>query len=260
MTDADETPIAFERRKRKPKMFKIQVINESTVIGPDAFATMVAACAAQLQEEVAQAHDLAPPTIEHVSSRGQLDPAAFKMHVVDDADSPGALGYHDVDEQGKPRGFVFAKTTIEAGEEVSVTLSHELIEMLLDRYCSTWVQAADGKMRAYEGCDAVEADRYPRKVGDDEVNVSNFLLPAYFAAQPVEGEQTDYLGKLGGKIAPAMTPGGYDIVVDTKGQPSQEFARHLAAMAPKLAERKRGTHSRTGRRLAQAARMAAAAG
>src|SRR4051794_19720455 len=51
---------------------------------------------------------------------------------LDDADQPGALAYHDLTPSGLPLSKVFVKTTINNGELVSVSASHELVEMLVD--------------------------------------------------------------------------------------------------------------------------------
>ena len=51
---------------------------------------------------------------------------------------------------------VFVKTTIAAGQKVSVTASHELLEMMIDPGAQLWAQNTDGKFYAYEMCDAVE--------------------------------------------------------------------------------------------------------
>lgn len=225
---------------------RIQVSNKSTVVGADEFLSMVEACAAQDRDDFSPAWGFVPATIE-ANLDGEEDAAAYQMLVVDTSDSPGALGYHDVDAQGKPRGYVFAKTTLDDGGKVSITLSHELMEMRLDPSCMLWSQTPDGNMRALEACDAVEADEYPKTVADAPVAVSNFLLPAYFMS-PATGAPTDYLDKLNRQIAPARTPGGYDIVVDTAGNPSQEFSDHAKTWSAGKAEMKGRSGSRTSRR------------
>ncbi len=239
--------------RSKHKMFKIVIINHATVVSPEKFATMVAACADQLRGEFSAAWDLVPCDVEILAHAQKPDPNAYQMVVTDTSDQPGALGYHDTDEQGKPRGFVFAKTTMDDGEEVSVTLSHELMEMRLDPLCATWVMAADGKMRAYEACDAVEDTSYAKQVGDETVNVSNFLLPSYFAGTRVAGMATDYLDKLKGAPAPARTSGGYDIEVDTTGNITQETRTAMEGLSAAKQARKEHGLSRTNRRIRQAA-------
>jgi hypothetical protein len=225
---------------------KIQIQNKSTAVGPAEFLSMVTACADQLRNEFSVAWDKVSPVVEACLD-GVEDASAYQMLITDTSTEPGALGFHDNDVQGKPRGFVFAKTTIENGGKVSVTLSHELMEMVLDPSCSLWHQTPDGNLRALEACDAVENDEYPKTVGDETVYLSNFLTPAYFMDTPI-GTPTDYLDKLNRQVAPARTPGGYDIVLDSAGQPSQEFSRHMASLSPAKAAMKAHTGSRTSRR------------
>lgn len=229
---------------------KFQIHNRSTVVPSDEFLDGVAACASQLQGEFAQAHEIAPPTVE---AGGDTDPQAIQAVVLDDSDSPGALGYHDVDAMGRPVVFVFAKTTIQDGGSWTVTLSHELCEAARDASCTLWCQTPDGRMRAYEMCDAVEADSYVKEIGGRAVQVSNFVTPEYFFATVPPGTRTDHMDTLKGQVAPARSPGGYDIVVDTAGQPSQEFSSHMASLSSHKLAMKRHPSSRTARRLAAAA-------
>lgn len=54
------------------------------------------------------------------------------LGIFDDSDVPGALGYHDVTNEGLPLGKVFAGTDIKYEANWTVALSHELLEMLAD--------------------------------------------------------------------------------------------------------------------------------
>src|SRR5258708_29519451 len=57
---------------------------------------------------------------------------AWAMVFLDNADQPGALAYHDLTPEGLPVSKVFVKTTIDDNQLVSVSASHELVEMLVD--------------------------------------------------------------------------------------------------------------------------------
>ena len=57
---------------------------------------------------------------------------AWAMAFLDDADVSGALAYHDLTPDGFPLSKVFVKTTLANGDLVSVSASHELVEMLVD--------------------------------------------------------------------------------------------------------------------------------
>lgn len=230
----------------------VQITNNTNTseVHPDDFAMAVTAIGLQAKEDYCPMWDAAMPTI---IVGGAVVASAFQLGLWEKSDQPGAAGYHWKDEQGKPIGFAF----LDAGGW-QITLGHEFFEMLGDRYCASWVQAGDGKMRALEVCDAVENDSYTKNVGGTDVPVTNFLGPAYFSDTRIVGAKSDFLDKLDGAPAPAMTPGGYDIVIDTKGNATQEYARLksvVASLGPQRAARKQSPYSRTMRRLHQAAHM-----
>lgn len=225
---------------------KIQVTNQASSVSMEEALLWTTACAAQVREEFSREWERVPPTIEF-SGDGSVDPNAYHVAILDTADQAGAFGYHDNDEQGKPRAFVFAKTTRDAGEEPSVTLSHEILELVLDPSCTLWTQTSDGNMRALEACDAVQSASYAKRVGDTDVLVSDFLCPNYFSMTPIAGLPFDYLGKLDGP-APARLSGGYDIVAVTTGTISQEFSKLFALLPGWKQKLKERSSSRTKRR------------
>ncbi len=47
--------------------------------------------------------------------------------VSDNSDQAGAGGYHDLTDEGKPLGKVFAKTDMQSGSSWTVAFSHELL-------------------------------------------------------------------------------------------------------------------------------------
>ncbi|MGH7259010.1 MAG: hypothetical protein ACREIM_11565 [Nitrospiraceae bacterium] len=133
---------------------------------------------------------------------------------MNETDVPGALGYHDPNNRGIPYGFVFTELSAELGENWTVTLSHEALELLADPEANLLVQGphpADPNLVVfhwYEMCDAVQAETY-RVLG---VEVSNFVLPLYFTGGDELGGRNDYLGRVhGGKTLTsfAINPGGY---------------------------------------------------
>jgi hypothetical protein len=136
-------------------------------------------------------------------------PDEWQMVFLDDADAANALGYHDITKDGQPVSKVFVKTTVAAGQKVSVTASHELLEMMIDPGAQLWAQNADGLFYAYEMCDAVEEEEYEI----DGVAVSDFVHPSFFEPWHVAGSiQFDHLGKVSRPFQ-TLTK-GYQIVSD----------------------------------------------
>jgi len=124
----------------------------------------------------------------------------WAMVFLDDADQPGALAYHDLTPDGLPLSKVFVKTILDYNELVSVSASHELVEMLVDPAINMYTTGPNpvitstysyehgdpvaelklsyevGALYAYESADPVEEVSF--KVAD--VEMSNFVYPAYF--------------------------------------------------------------------------------
>jgi len=105
--------------------------------------------------------------------------AAWAIAFLDDADSPGALAYHDLTPDGLPLSKVFVRTTLDAHELVSVSVSHELVEMLVDPAINMMTTGPDRRtMYAYETADPVEALSF--KING--IAMSDFVYPSYFEA------------------------------------------------------------------------------
>lgn len=160
---------------------KIGVYNESTAISDAEVIKIVKALQIQIHRDWApiwgeDADVLWRP--KNAKPRSGL----WKLVFLDNADQAGVLGYHDVTEEGLPLGKVFVKTTQASGGDVSVTASHEILEMLADPSINLIAHGVDAagnmKFYAYEVCDAVEADRFAYEI--DGVKVSDFVTPAWF--------------------------------------------------------------------------------
>jgi hypothetical protein len=132
------------------------------------------------------------------------------------SDVPGALGYHDRNFSGIPFGFVFTELSERIGENWSVTLSHEALELIADPEVNLLVMGPhpnpteNGRtvFHWYEMCDAVQAETYQI----DEIEVSNFVLPLYFTAGDEFEGRNDFLGTVkDGKTLKSfeINPGGY---------------------------------------------------
>lgn len=119
------------------------------------------------------------------------------LYLWDKVDVADALGYHDKNARGIPYGFVFTELSKKLGENWTVTLSHEALELLGDAQGNLLVQGPHPENPAvevfhwFEMCDAVQTQTY--KI--DGIEVSNFLLPLYFTTEEQEGGRNDFLGE-----------------------------------------------------------------
>lgn len=216
-------------------MRKINIVNKSSVVTPAAFAAAVAACQVQVTRDFAPIWNMDALVIA-----APADVATERILVLDTSDQAGALGYHDL-ESDVPIGYVFAKTTIEDGDRWEATLSHELLEQLLDPDAIRCAQAKFKNrmsMMALEACDPVENDEY----GINGVPVSNFITPEWFLNSPPAGKRLDFMGKLSKPLT--MSPGGYILYAQTIGVWKSVFGKAV----PKH-QRKAHPMSRRSRRL-----------
>ncbi|HKT73034.1 MAG TPA: hypothetical protein VJQ47_09105 [Steroidobacteraceae bacterium] len=133
---------------------------------------------------------------------------AWAIVFLDDADSPGALAYHDLTPDGLPESKVFVRTTIRNGDLVSVSASHELVEMLVDPAINLMTTGPDPKtIYAYESADPVEDLSFPVNA----IPMSDFVYPAYFETFHKPGSvQFDQLGKVTQPFQ--ILSGGYQII------------------------------------------------
>jgi len=142
-----------------------------------------------------------------VKSKGFLK-GAWAMVFLDNADQQGALAYHDLTPDGLPQSKVFVKTTLDNHDLVSVSASHELVEMLVDPAINLMTTGPDPKViYAYESADPVEALSF-RVNG---IPMTDFVFPAYFEAFHKAGSaQFDQMKKV--KKPFQVLSGGYQII------------------------------------------------
>lgn len=118
------------------------------------------------------------------------------IYLLSKADDSGALGWHDANLAGVPYGVVFLDIAEQLDEPWTVTLSHEVLELVLDPHVNRLAAGphpTDPRRTVFhwmEACDAVQAESYHI----EGVAVSDFLLPLYFTPQAEPGSRHSHLG------------------------------------------------------------------
>ena len=166
--------------------------------------------------------------LQFVASADNPPTGSWVIAVLNNSDQAGALGYHDLTPDGLPLGKVFAGTDRQNGEHVSVTLSHELLEMLGDPWINLAAQSDDGKFYAWESCDAVEADALGYEING--VLVSDFVTPHWFGHGAGQVDFKDHVTK-----PFELASGGYISVfdpADSKGWKQVTDAKAAAKLSP----------------------------
>lgn len=106
----------------------------------------------------------------------------WSSFLLDSSDVAGALGYHDTRQDGIPQSKTFVKTAKNSGAKWSITLDHEILEMLADTWGmeSFFQDFTSGMKRlvAKEVCDPCEADKYGYQ--KDGIWLSNFVTPYWY--------------------------------------------------------------------------------
>ncbi len=236
----------------------IAVINESTLVTNDQVNTMCQAIQTQLNLHVLPAWNMKSGSVQFYADKTKVPGYAWLISILDNATVAGALGYHSEDNN-KVDGFIFCQTIFQYGGKtlydskhpqnftVSSVLSHEVCEMVGDRFANFWVDGpaiAQGSEYALELCDPVEGDSYAISVNGTPVSVSNFVFPSWFNPQATAPLNLpfDYLKKLSAPFS--MTSGGYMIVAQA-GSVSQVFGE---AMPEWKKEIKKNAFSRNQRK------------
>jgi hypothetical protein len=140
---------------------------------------------------------------------------------------------------------VFAGTDRKYGAAVSVTASHELLEMLGDPYINLAAEDTKrGLFVAYETADAVEADEFAYQ--RHGLPVSDFVTPVFFDPQHygATGVRFSYRGTVAQPFA--LARGGYESVYE----PGRGWTQRTARAYARVADRPR-VGSRRERRRAQ---------
>jgi hypothetical protein len=180
-------------------------------------------------------------TPAHLIKTTGFQAGAWAMVFLDNADQPGALAYHDLTPDGLPVAKVFVKTTLDNNDLVSVSASHELVEMLVDPATNMMTSGPDAKtIYAYESADPVEELNFLVK----GIAMSDFVHPAYFETfRKPKSVQFDHLNQVTKPFQ--ILKGGYQIIFKN-GKYSQVFGS--VAKAKRFAkEDRRGHRSETRR-------------
>src|SRR5579863_7935977 len=143
-------------------MINISIVNKSTLYPDASLPTLANALAIQVKRDFTPIWGI-EAKIFYTPTGKQPSADHWVLALLDDADQAGALGYHETSPAGQPLGKAFVRTTQQAGDQISVTVSHELLEMLVDPDINQAAEFDDASgnpsiFYAFEVADAVEDD------------------------------------------------------------------------------------------------------
>ena len=183
--------------------------------------------------------------VRFLDSIGEAKESDCPLIIFDNPDQPGVLGYHSVTPNGLAYGKAFydvirrqfMEGPVNESNTLSVTLSHEALEMVGDPYTNCWVDCSFDEEEAFEICDRVEGDSYKIDIDGTPISVSNFLGPRAFR----DGiGPYDYMGLLSSPWE--IRPYGY--VIRRKGGPSGVVSSHFGHAYPEAKQLLKISHGR----------------
>lgn len=151
--------------QKAPRFQVIDCVNESTVLSDADCAKYVAAVQTQITRDFFPLWGIGAK-LNFISRGGKPSANAWWVIIADTSDQANALGYHFISDIGQPLGYVFAKSDLDYGMAVSVTLSHEILEMLSDPQINLTAQLDQTRFVAFENCD-------PCLTGDTKIPLLN---------------------------------------------------------------------------------------
>lgn len=197
---------------------KIIIVDQATAVGWEEVLKAVGAVQRQLNEHFGPAWGISQ-ALGLLGPGEPIPPGQWVHYLFDDADQAGALGYHDLTDQGLPSGITFVKTTLDAGLPWQPTFSHEVLELAADPFCFSLVRNPYTNQDEWlEVGDPVEAGSYEI----DGVAVSDFVLPGWFGATS-PNLPFNYLDTVSEPFK--LAPGGYKGIVRPDGTVTQVVAR-----------------------------------
>jgi hypothetical protein len=205
--------------------------NATTALGVD-IGDLIAAMQVYIDQYVVPVWGT-PAKLVHTTD---FQSGAWAMVFLDNADQPGALAYHDLTPDGLPEAKVFVETTLKDNQLVSVSASHELVEMLVDPAINMMTTGGpDPKATyAYESADPVEEESF----AINGIPMSDFVYPSYFESFHKPGSvQFDQMNKVTKPFQ--ILSGGYQIVLKN-GKESDVFGS--AAKKKRFAKEDRRGH------------------
>ena len=236
----------------------ICLVSRSRWMSGEHLDAMLRAISVQLSRDLRPTWHRDPPAFFYADTLAAVPDGAAPIVIVDTPDIADALGYH-TNSGNRPSGRVFVQPIMDSGgsvlgdladpaaASVSATLSHEVIELLGDPWCTYWGDGPDGYEYALELADPVQTGSYfVQGVATSPVAVSNFVTPQWFDRFTGPGERYDFLGVLREPFAIAAD--GYAIRRRAHGEEEAVFG---AAFPEWLKASKLDKLARTARRVAR---------
>lgn len=166
-----------------------------------------------------------------IAEDGKIPAGEWAIVFLDDADIASALGYHDLTPDGFPLSKVFVRIAHKAKKPLSITVSHELVEMVVDPAIQLAAFGPNNTWYALEVSDACQEEHYVV----DGFQMTDFMYPSWFEGFRKTGK-FDHLERI--KQPFEILKGGY-MPIFRRGRWSQIFGSRDAEKEYREAEHPR---------------------
>lgn len=186
----------------------IAIVKQTDQIQDSDLVEVAAALSKQATEDFGPSWGV-PANVNYYADSKKIPLGTWPIIIMDDIKEPGAAGYH-TDENGQPYALV------QYADSWSVTVSHEMLEMLEDPLGKTLhaaksIKPGEGNVRyLVEVADPCEDISYEI----DGVDVSDFVTPYYYMAKG--GVPYDHRNQI--KHPKQILSGGYLSWLNAQGQ------------------------------------------
>lgn len=200
-------------------MINMYLYNKSSVVSDGQCQLMIQACNSLLPA-FCSAWAITVPTFTFLAKNVKPPTSVNKpwiFYMIDESPVQDALAYH-TEERDVVDGYIAAKTCIDNGcvpiykddktDTVAAALSHEIFEALVDRFCNTYWDDTRAFFWSAEVCDPVQENLIVVHIGNQNVALSNFILPSWTDPELVTGK-VDYAGILTKPFT--LASGGYAV-------------------------------------------------
>ena len=197
-------------RRYEMDSWKVALIDQTGLVPVASLQQFAAALQQQTDDDLAPAWNVRAD-ISVLSAHENIPAGTWPINIVSSLNGGG--GVH-LDDQGQ----VYANVAND--DQLSITMSHELLEMLVDPAGERFMTAPDldpgfpGRPVSYlvEICDPCEVYSYLV----NNVAVSDFILPAFY--DPAATGRVDVLGALAGPLPQSVPSGCYISWLDPEDQ------------------------------------------
>jgi hypothetical protein len=201
--------------------YKVSIVNESSTIADKDIESIVAALRKQITDHLSPAWGVSADL--NFIPKGQKVPSGnWIISVLDQTDEPDYVSYRDLSRDGLPHAKIFAQTAKERGISWTLTISHELMEMLvnprdklsifIDEERGDSTNKAAGKLYPIQVADPCSAENDGYSI--DGVLVSDFVYPSWFDPNATKNARFDHQDNIKNPLQ--ICEGGNVVVYEVK--------------------------------------------